>query len=484
MELPLPSVDEIEKKLKLRDRAATAAQDEAIRSQDTAFDDGQNSVVNEMGNRMAEGRSTAARHLDQYQKRRGAISAELEGLPRQSFPRTVEGAVQLVLRGHDEELKKTQLAEVQSLRALKVYRLRYGINRPARYPEWRVMHWAIILLLFFIESVANSQFFAKASPFGLIGGWLQAAIISATNIGLGLLGGMAVLPWWNRREVSSNSTKAPCALAIIIGFLLLLFNLATAHYRVLLEELPDQAIKLAIGHLWSNPFAIDNFDAWVLLFVGIIFTTVAWIEGYKSDDPLREYGHLDRRYEKARDENAEKKTAIRAEAVSQFMEKKKELVTAARLAKTLFANYSTQIAGSALDADRYCVWRSRIEDATRTLLSRYRDYYLTVNELDPKPAYFNEEYSFPEDTPFIEEEKRIQQAKNQLTDFKEIVNDLETIHDSGVRQENDVISSLEKAVDNFFACMEGVAAKESDEANTSSSVEISHTASATEGNSS
>ncbi len=469
MELLLPGVDEVDSRLDLRRRAANAAERAAICSQDTAFDDGQQSVVLEMGNLLAKARTTAAEHLEHHQKRRGEIAAQIESSPRQSFARAVEGAVEIALRGREEEFKATQRREEQSSRALRAYRLRYRIDRPAHYPEWRVLHWAFVFTLFFVESIANSQFFANASPFGLIGGWLQAAIISATNIGLGLMGGMVVLPWRNRVEVSEKSTKLPTGVAVVIGFFLFVFNLATAHYRVLLEELPTQAITLAMEHLWSSPFTINNFDAWVLLFVGIIFTAVAWIEGYRSDDPLREYGHLSRSYEKARDENAAQKTVIRASAVAQFTERKRELVTTARQAKSLCADYVSQIASSKVDASEYREWRSRMEEATRTLLARYRSYYLQVHkELDPKPGYFSDKYLFPADAPFLEEEERIRRAEARLADLNGIVEELENIRDSGVEQERQVISSLEKAVDDFFKRVAGAAAKESDDANVTS----------------
>ena len=484
MELQLPGVDDFEKTLNLRHKAASAAENGAITAQDTAFDDGQQSVVYEMVDRVAKGRSTVAHHLEHHNKRQGEISAELEGFPRQSFPKTVEGAVNMTLRGQEEEFKKTQRAEELTFRGLKAYRLRFGIDRPARYPEWRVMHWAIVALLFLVESILNAQFFAKASTFGLIGGWLQAAIVSAVNIGLGLLGGMVVLPWRNRLEVSGKSTKVPSCVAVMIGFFLLLFNLTTAHYRVLLEDLPKQAIKLTINHLLNNPFAIDNFDAGVLLVVGILCATVAWIEGYKSDDPLHEYGRLARRYEKVLDENAEKKTAIRAKAVNQLKEKKKELMTAARQSKTLFADYSAQIARSMADANDYREWRGRIEKATRTLLSRYRSYYLQVDKLDPRPVYFDEEYLFPEDTPFIEEEERLKQAEARLPGFKQIVDELESIRDAGIEQECEVIVAVEKAVDDFFVRIEGVATKESDEAISSSSARDAEAEEAASGGSS
>ena len=479
MGLQLSGVDELDKALNLRDKAANAAQNGSITSEDTELDDGQQYVVHEMGDKVAKGRSDVASRLENHSKRLGEISAELEGFHRQSFPETVDGSVEITLRGREEEYKKTKRVEKEILKALKGYRLRYRINRPALYPEWRVMHWAIVLFLFFLESILNAQFFAKASPFGLIGGWLQAAVISATNIGLGLLGGMAVLPWRNHVELTDKSTKGPTILAATLCFFLLIFNLATAHYRVLLEDQPKQAITLAISHLWRSPFGINNFDAWVLLFVGIMFTTVAWIEGYKSDDPLREYGRLSRLHEKARDEIAAQKTAIRAEAVNQIKENKSELMTAARQSKTMLTSYSGQIARCMAEANEYREWRARMEEATRTLLSRYRSYYLRVDELDPKPAYFDKMFSLSNDTPFLEEEERIKKAEDRLPYFNKIVEDLETTRHDAIEQERGVISQVQKAVDKFFAHIEGVAAKDSEEAIYNSSASDSEAEEAT-----
>ena len=138
MDLQVPGVDDMDRKLDLKNRAATAAERGAIRSQDTAFDDGQQTVIQEMGNLVAERRSTAADHLEHHQKRRGEIAAQIESFARQSFPETVAGAVDLVLRGEEETVKATQTKATRADRALRAFRLRSGIERPARYPRWLV----------------------------------------------------------------------------------------------------------------------------------------------------------------------------------------------------------------------------------------------------------------------------------------------------------------------------------------------------------
>ncbi|MDB4324738.1 hypothetical protein N9971_00175 [bacterium] len=456
----IPGIDELDRELNLRERAATAAEAGAIRPEDTVFDDGQFSVTQHMGDLVAQGRSTVVEELERHESRRGELSAELEGFPRQPFDKTVDGAVTLVLREHEEEVKATHRREEQSRRALNGFRVRHRLTRPARYPEWRIMHWAIVFVLFLVESIANSYFFAKASDFGLIGGWLQAAIISAFNIGVGLLAGMVVMPWRNRAEANGRSKAFPTAVVVLMGFFIVLFNLATAHYRVLLEESPREAIRLAIGHLVESPFAIDNFDAWILLFVGIMFASIAWIEGYKSDDPLREYGRLDRDFEKARTENASVKTALRDAAVSKYKEIRDQLANAAQRSKILIEEYRSQISRSKVAADEYRSWRDRMEEATRAVLSRYRSYYLSVDELAVKPPYFEDEYVFDEDRPFLEEEKRINNAEGRNGRFEEISKELERIRDESYEGEKDVIECLQTAVDKFLATALGLATEE------------------------
>jgi hypothetical protein len=236
----LPGINELEEKLEVRSRAANAGEAQDIKPNDTAFDAGQTTIVGDMESLATEKWRESAQRLENHEKRRLEVSTELESLPRQGFAEAVEGSVQLVLRARDESLIRTQEAAEETALALNAFRVRLNVNRPAHYPEWRVMHWAIVVVLFFVESVANAQFFSKASTFGLLGGFLQAAIISATNIGVGLLAGMQVLPWRHMREMTRKPTTFASAVAILMGFFLFLFNLATAHYRVLLEDIPNR----------------------------------------------------------------------------------------------------------------------------------------------------------------------------------------------------------------------------------------------------
>jgi hypothetical protein len=204
----------------------------------------------------------------------------------------------------------------------------------------------------------------------------------------------------------------------------------------------------------------------VLLFVGIIFTTVAWLEGYKSDDPLREYGRLTRAYKAAKDANAEMKDAIRAAAVAEIKRGKDAAAQAARSAKAYIREYSDEIARSKAAANDYRVWRGGVEELTRTLLSRYRGYYLKVDGgLTRKPKYFDDQYSFPDDVPFLEEEQRIGQAESRLLEYLKISGRLEQIRDYAAENEHTVIGVVEDRVDKMFASVVGVASRKVSEQN-------------------
>ena len=460
--MDLPSIEVLEDVLKLRDRAAAAAEEGAISSDDIDYDDGQGTVINKMTQIAANGRSTIAQQLESHHERRTELAQNIEGLSRQAFSKAVEVESQRALREFDEGFKRTQRMEERSFRALKAYRLRLNITRPARFPEWTVLHWGFVLLLFLVESVANSSIFSQASPFGLVGGLVQASVISGINVGMGLLGGMVVLPWRHLNMVTNRSVAWPTAVAVLIGFFVLIFNLATAHYRVLLEDDPTNAITGAINHLLESPLSINNFEAWTLLFIGLIFCIVAWLEGYKSDDPLRDYGHLTRVHEKAKQENAELKSAIRTAVVSKFGELKISTELSVRQATSMLGDFKALIERSKAMSSEFLAWRDQVEDHAAVLLSKYQFFYLQVHDLDPKPAYFSVKFKLPAVMPFSEESQRRTDAEARVPKLEKVVLALETVRDEGIDLEPAVMTKLEESVDDFFSQIEGVAARESD----------------------
>ena len=187
-----------------------------------------------------------------------------------------------------------------------------GLNHNARYPESRVLSFSFLVVLVVFEAVLNSTFFAKGSELGYLGGWFQAAVIAVANVGISALAGARAIPYFHHIEVIKRSL----AFAGLVFYVAVIFafNLAIAHYRVLLEQSPDTAVIEAIPHMYAAPFAVDNIDALALFLIGILFSILAFIDGYFwFDDHYPGYGSVDRAYRKTLQAYDEGKTQLRNE---------------------------------------------------------------------------------------------------------------------------------------------------------------------------
>ena len=193
----------------------------------------------------------------------------------------------------------------RNLRLLRVFKKTNGLIRDADYPESQIFQWAVIIALLVTESILNSYFFAQGSDLGLLGGFLQAFLISIANIGSALLMGAYILPWKNHIQTDENDNplekwsmqKSIAVIAIpFYCILIFTFNLAVAHYRAQLEIQPIKAVINAMTTMAASPFGIGNFEAWVLCLMGLLFSSFALIKGYTSDDSYPGYGKMTRAY--------------------------------------------------------------------------------------------------------------------------------------------------------------------------------------------
>jgi hypothetical protein len=376
----------------------------------------------------------------------------------------VESDVESISRREEENLVSRTRDALVAGRALRAFRTGYRITREPRYPDSHLLHISLVIGMFALESILNSQFFAEASPFGIIGGILQASMISLVNIGLGLFAGAILVPLRNAKKLRDEPLWLINSGINLVAALLLLFNFAAAHYRVLLETLsPDEAVREAIEHLFTQPFSINNFDAWTLLFAGLFFATLAWLDGYKLDDPIREYGALHRDYRNKTDAASKARASIRAVALDTIAQNKNELLDSGHRASILLAEYRSLISRSKAEADYFAEWREQIEDITEALLQRYRALYLEVDEdLNPKPPYFHEPFHFDGQRPFIEEKERWLAAEERAPEIADVVTRIEANREASLQNERQVTAKVNEMIDEFFERVEARARRDAD----------------------
>ncbi len=238
--------------------------------------------------------------------------------------------------------EKSRLADLENFKAEN------GLVRDAHYPSSPLLAFGILSILVLLEAGINGVLFADSSDQGLFGGWLEALVLSITNVGAAFLFGRMVLPQLHRRGLIPRTGAVLLSLAGLAA--LMAVNLIGAHYRdfkagvVSLEtpaalrtiapsgrqkpplagkpakpataetsaapqsQIADQEKakeREAIGKLFGSPFAFDGFMSFFLFVIGLCGASIAALDGYKFDDPFPGYGKRHRKYAAARAESGQ-----------------------------------------------------------------------------------------------------------------------------------------------------------------------------------
>lgn len=174
------------------------------------------------------------------------------------------------------------------------FKQEHRLTRMAIYPESRTIRWGIIAVLLLVESLLNGSFLARGHELGLLGGVVEALVIAAINILVGLFVGWKVFRLLVHRYLTWKLVGVVGSTLYFVG--VFGFNLAVAHYRDALGgDYPEEAAQLALRSLLSNPYGISDIRAWLLFLMGCSFSIISATDGWTMDDPYPGYGALARR---------------------------------------------------------------------------------------------------------------------------------------------------------------------------------------------
>jgi len=177
---------------------------------------------------------------------------------------------------------------------LQSFRAKHGITWGANYPKGghKMLHIVLVLVLVTAEAVFNSSFFATGLDTGLIGGFLQAAVLALLNVGVAFIFGLALIRNLYHRKAARKLLGIASLVAALLSMLCVSF--AIAHVRgALVADLPFPE-KAALASLVQTPFGLDDMQSWVLVCVSLFFAGVALFEGFWMDDRYPGYGKRDR----------------------------------------------------------------------------------------------------------------------------------------------------------------------------------------------
>src|SRR5262249_32268019 len=154
--------------------------------------------------------------------------------------------------------------------------------------------FGLMVILIAVESVLNGLFFAKQSPFGLVGGIGTAVGISTTNVMFAFLLGFGLARWVNYR----NLVIRFFALVLTVGGIALIVGLHgfAVHYRDVPASVDEyQAFRVAINSLVQDPWGVSDEASIYLCGLGLLFGLGAFWKGCTFDDPYPGYGPMHRR---------------------------------------------------------------------------------------------------------------------------------------------------------------------------------------------
>ncbi len=163
---------------------------------------------------------------------------------------------------------------------------------------WRWVMIAILVAIFLGESLLNATFLAVGSETGLLGGYGIAFGFSLINVALPFLGFGNIFRWVHH----VNFWKKLMALSLAAIYVAFAFglNLALAHWREASADLSEDVGAEAFRRLAESPFGLEDLESWLLVAMGLFFSGVAFLEGYKFYDVYPGYGRKDQKMREAR----------------------------------------------------------------------------------------------------------------------------------------------------------------------------------------
>ncbi|MDL3986886.1 hypothetical protein [Shewanella xiamenensis] len=355
------------------------------------------------------------------------LSLERDLADLTALPETFSNTINREYQETESDLKELKAQYMVALDDLQAFKRQNGLRREADYPLSKTKAVGLLLLMLIIETILNANFFAQGSDLGFLGGAFQALVISVLNVSIGFMVGSFVLRWKN--HISVPRRLLGLIGSIVFGTLALIGNLFVGHYRDAMSIDPDNGARVAVKQFLEGPFALQDFNSWVLVALGLIVFFIALYKGYTWDDVYPGFGQISRRVQNAKDELFATKIEL-TESIQDIYEAHVE-DSEKYYKKMQKDKQQLEILFSSMKNDfvLYRNYLSNLKNAYQYLITLYRQTNKKERKSAP-PIYFSENIIILLDelTKVQEPTDRRQQFDDYLTkaatDFPEIKNRL------------------------------------------------------------
>ncbi len=185
-------------------------------------------------------------------------------------------------------------------------KLEERVCEPAKSRGHIFVSWSMLFIFIAFEAVINSSLFATNMSSGLIGGFGTALLLSLVNVLVCFFLGRVS----RYRNLASLFYKsAGLFVFIIFAIWLVVFGLATAHFRDVLQSsniinMSDPSLgiitiaaKESLISLKADPLGLSDIFSYLLMGVTILFGVMAFYDGLRyDDDPCPGYFKVTAKY--------------------------------------------------------------------------------------------------------------------------------------------------------------------------------------------
>lgn len=279
------------------------------------------------------------------------------------------------------------------------FRERHGLNRLPRTVPRGQRALALVLLVVFVllESILNGMFFAEGSEAGLIGGVVQALVLSILNIGVAALYAVYGLPLLFHRKSPGKLVGVVVTLAFVIWLVGL--NLGIGHFRDLfIAGAGNVQMANLLDRLTTAPLLLGDAKSGILVLLGIGLALLAIIDVAATRDLYPGYGSLGQERERAIEHYSEENAKSLAAMMQLRDHTVDDLSSAIELIRT--AQFDMQLAIEARSRlhFNYRAYLDHLAVTHERLVQRYREANRRVRRGDA-PKYFR---TLPQRPSFVE----------------------------------------------------------------------------------
>lgn len=298
------------------------------------------------------------------------------------------------------------------------FRERHCISRLPKKISRGERTFAFMLLgvLVLLESILNGMFFAEGSEAGLIGGVVQALVLSVLNVGAAALYARYGLPLLFHRR-GSGKTLGVFATLVFAAWLIGL-NLAIGHFRDLfIAGAGDVQMAELLNRLTTAPLLFADAKSGILVLLGIGLGLLAVIDVAATRDLYPGYGAIGYERERAIEHYAEENAKSLAAMMQLRDATVDDLSSAIELIRASQFDMQQAIEGRSRLHINYRAYLEHLAVVHERLVQRYRECNRRVRRGEA-PLYFRAPPARPA---FVEPPVLSPLAANELDQRAEVI---------------------------------------------------------------